>query len=84
MVDVDAEQVALSTICVLPDEHPAIRLYERRQKSGVYASGWPWGLAALDALGHRDARIRQAAEDAWKEWIDNQDIEATKVRTRNS
>lgn len=43
-----------------------------------------WLLAALDAIDHPDARVRQAAEDAWEDWIDNQGIEAMKVRTRNS
>jgi hypothetical protein len=84
VADADAAPIALSTICVLPDQHPAIRLYERRQQSGLYANGWPWGLAALDAIEHADARVRQAAEDAWKDWIDNQDIEAMKARTRNA
>jgi hypothetical protein len=83
VVDAADSNAYLSTICVLPDDHPAIRLYERRRKSGIYTTGWPWGLAALDALDHQDARVRQAAEDAWKDWIDNQDVEATKLRTRN-
>ena len=76
-------RIPISTICVLPDQHPAIRLYERRQNSGLYPSGWPWGLAALDAIDHADARVRQAAEDAWRDWLDSQDMEATKARTRN-
>lgn len=81
--DVADQAIPVSTICVLPDAHPAIRLYERRKNSDLYPSGWPWGLAALDALDHQDARVRQAAEDAWKDWLDNLDIERTKTRTRN-
>jgi len=83
IADVGDSTATFSTMCVLPDDHPAIRLYERRRTSGISSMGWPWGLAALDALDHRDARVRQAAEDAWNEWITNQDIEAMKHRTRN-
>lgn len=83
LADVADHAIPVSTICVLPDAHPAIRLYERRRTSDLYPVGWPWGLAALDALDHQDARVRQAAEDAWKDWLDNQDIERTKARTRN-
>jgi hypothetical protein len=83
VADVGDTSAAVSTICVLPDEHPAIRLYERRRTSGVATYAWPWGLAALDALDHKDARVRHAAEDAWRDWIDNQDGEGTKIRTRN-
>jgi len=83
VVDAQDTNARLSTICVLPDDHPAIRLHQQRRTSGIYTTGWPWGLAALDALDHQDARVRQAAEDAWKDWIDNQDVEATKLRTKN-
>ena len=84
VADAGDSKAVLSTICVLPDDHPAIHLFDRRRSSGIYATGWPWGLAALDAIDHPDARVRQAAEDAWKDWIDNQAIEAMKLRTRNS
>ncbi len=72
-----------STICVLPDGHPAVRLVHRRQQNGSYAYHWPWGLAALDAIDHPDARVRQAATEAWESWITNQSIESMKSRTRN-
>jgi hypothetical protein len=66
-----------STLCVLPDDHPAIRLYQSRITS---ASGnpWPWGIAALDAWDHRDPRVRQAARQAWQEWIENRMSEPSK------
>lgn len=83
VADAGNAQEAVSTVCVLPDDHPAIRLYQRRRASGVAAYAWPWGLAALDALDHADARVRLAAEEAWQAWIDNQDTEGAKLRTRN-
>lgn len=63
-----------STLCVLADDHPAVRLYERRSKIPM-ANAWPWGFAALDALEHHDPRVPQAAREAWREWVENQDIE---------
>ncbi len=69
-----------SSLCVLADDHPALRLIAYRTQRGFYQPAWPWGLAALDALEHRDARVRQAAEEALREWITNQDIEIGKVR----
>lgn len=72
-----------SRICVLADDHPALRLVERRRISGIYAYHWPWGVAALDAWDHPDARVQQAAKQAWQEWVDNQEIEEAKHRVRN-
>lgn len=77
------EEVVASTICVLEDDHPALQLVDRRRTSQLYAYLWPWGLAALDALDHRDARVRSAAHQAWTEWVANQDIESGKQRLRN-
>lgn len=77
------EDVVASTICVLADDHPALQLVERRRLSQLYAYLWPWGLAALDALDHRDARVRGAAQQAWTEWVTNQHIESGRQTLRN-
>lgn len=69
-----------SSLCVLAEDHPALRLIAHRTQRGFYQPVWPWGLAALDALEHRDARVRQAAKEALREWITNQDIEIGKAR----
>ena len=63
-----------STLCVLRDDHPAMRLYESRKGSLRYSYAWPWGLAALDAMDHHDPRVPQAAREAWREWVENQEI----------
>jgi hypothetical protein len=76
--------VAVSTLCVLPPRHPALQLYRRRRESAIYANAWPWGIAALDAWDHEDARVRQAAREAWREWMENQDIEGQRHRGRRS
>lgn len=67
-----------STLCVLRDDHPAMRLYEHRKRSHIYCYVWPWGLAALDAMNHHDPRVPQAAREAWREWVENQEIESSK------
>lgn len=69
-----------SSLCVLAEDHPALRLIAHRTQRGFYQPAWPWGLAALDALEHRDARVRQAAEEALREWITNQDSEIERAR----
>lgn len=56
-----------STLCVLADDHPALRLHRWLASREVR---WPYGLAALDAMEHHDARVRQAAKTAWRSWID--------------
>ncbi len=62
-----------SAVCVLRDDHPAMRLYEHRAASASCAHPWPWGIAALDAMDHRDPRVSQAAREAWRAWVDGQD-----------
>jgi hypothetical protein len=65
-----------STLCVLRDDHPAMRLYVSRREALIYSNPWPWGLAALDAMDHHDPRVIQAAREAWREWAENQEIES--------
>ena len=67
-----------SSVCILPADHPAMRLVAHRRAKGFYQPAWPWGLAALDACDHPDARVRQVADEALREWITNQGIEITK------
>ena len=73
----ERERADDSTLCVLGDDHPAMRLYEFRKNSQIYSYAWPWGLAALDAMDHHDPRVPQAAREAWREWIENQNIETS-------
>ncbi len=73
-----------STLCVLRDDHPAMRLYESRKGSLLYSYAWPWGLAALDAMDHHDPRVPQAAREAWREWVENQEIESFKNSNVNN
>jgi len=67
-----------SSVCLLAADHPAMRLVAHRRAKGFYQPAWPWGLAALDAHEHADARVRQAADEALREWITNQSIEIGK------
>lgn len=67
-----------SSVCLLPVSHPIMRLVAHRRAKGFYQPAWPWGLAALDAFGHADVRVRQVADEALREWITNQAIETQK------
>jgi hypothetical protein len=46
----------------------------------VQPYAWPWGLAALDAIEHRDARVRQAAEQCLRDWIAQREGEIIRQR----
>ncbi|MBA2479165.1 MAG: hypothetical protein H0V44_00775 [Planctomycetes bacterium] len=67
-----------SSVCLLAADHPAMRLVAHRRAKGFYQPAWPWGLAALDAYDHPDARVRQVADEALRGWITNQSIEIGK------
>lgn len=66
-----------STLCILPPEHPAMRLHAYRTENH-YVPAWPTGFAALDAIEHADPRVAEAADEAWRWWIDNQASEQSK------
>lgn len=70
-----------SSVCLLSPSHPVMRLVAYRRAKGFYQPAWPWGLAALDACDHGDARVRQVAREALQEWITNQNIECGKYRS---
>jgi len=78
----EATGVPISTLCVLPGDHPAIRLYRTRRNDAAYVHPWPWGIAALDAFDHEDARVRQAAREAWRQWLGDYDLDAARARGR--
>jgi hypothetical protein len=75
----DDETSSTSTLCVLPDGHPVFTLRGLRRAHGQ-AYPWPWGIAALDAIDHVDARVRQVAEEVLQEWIRVKDGSSPLVR----
>ncbi len=68
-----------STLCVLAQGHPALRLFDHRSRIGSYLPVWPVGLASWDARNHHDPRVsQQAAPEAWMWWLANQATEQDK------
>jgi len=63
------------SLCLIDADHPVARIYLARADYGIR---WPSGFAAMDALDHDDARVRQEARKLWRDWIINQRCEYEK------
>jgi len=57
------------SLCLIDADHPVARIYLAREDYGIR---WPSGFAAMDAMDHDDARVRQEARKLWRDWISNQ------------
>lgn len=53
---------------VLPNDHPLWGIIDHREAGNVSVT-WPGGMRALDALDDPEPRVRDAAKEAWMEWV---------------
>jgi hypothetical protein len=62
-----------SEVTVLPEDHPIWHLIRHRQAAN-FSPAWPAGFRALDSLTEQEPRVREAAQAAWTDWVEQQRI----------
>ncbi len=62
-----------SEALILADDHPLWSIV-RQRRADDFDPAWPAGFRALDAMHDPEPRVRDVAEAAWKDWLDQQRI----------